>query len=112
MRMTSKFVQLGEFDTSHDDWKSYSKRLDVADVQKKRSVLLGSWPFSYKLIRNLCSPNSPIDKMYKEIIKLISNYCPTPSMVVESLKFQLVSFHFHSAIDVFFLNHPLRRWKS
>ena len=95
--MTSKFGQLGEIDPSQDNWKSYSKCLDfylnannVADVQKKRSVLLSS--STYKLIRSLCSPNSPIDKTYKEIIELVSNhYRLTPSIVVERLNFQFIN---------------------
>ena len=86
----------GEFDISLEDWSSYTKRLDhymlanhVTDPGKKRPILLSTCgATTYKLIRNLTSPDLPISKTYKEIVDLVqAHYQPKPSVMIERLKF-------------------------
>ena len=90
------FGAIGEFDSSVDDWNSYTERLEqylmaneVGSPEKKRAVLLSSVGAStYKLIRNLTSPHPPGSRTYKEIIDLVrDHFNPKPSVIVQRLKF-------------------------
>ena len=90
------FGAIGDFDSSVDDWNSYTERLDqylmaneVVSTEKKRAVLLSSVGAStYKLIRNLTSPHPPGSRTYKEIIDLVrDHFNPKPSVIVQRLKF-------------------------
>ena len=56
---------------------------------KKRSILLSTCgAATYKLIRNLTSPEPPVSKTYKEIVDLVqTHYQPKPSVMIERLKF-------------------------
>ena len=90
------FGAIGEFDSSLDDWNSYTERLEqylmaneVGSQEKKRAVLLSSVGAStYKLIRNLTSPHPPGSRTYKEIIDLVrDHFNPKPSVIVQRLKF-------------------------
>ena len=90
------FGAIGEFDSSVDDWNSYTERLEqylmaneVVSPEKKRAVLLSSVGAStYKLIRNLTSPYPPGSRTYKEIIDLVrDHFNPKPSVIVQRLKF-------------------------
>ena len=114
-RITSTFGQPREFDPSEDNWKSYSERLDfyldannVADVQKKRSVL---WAFyvqthSQSLFTKFSSsPNFLVDKTYKEeVIELFSNhYRLTASIVVECLRFHSTVNQSNESVSTFIL---------
>ena len=84
------FGAIGEFDSSVDDWNSYTERLEqylmaneVGSPEKKRAVLLSSVGAStYKLIRNLTSPHPPGSRTYKEIIDLVrDHFNPKPSVI-------------------------------
>ena len=101
---------MGEFDPSVDDWNSYAERLDhylaandVANAKKKWSILLSSCGAStYKLIRNLTSPQPPTSKTYKEIVELVqTHYSPKPSMIVQRLKFNSCSRQQGESVSVF-----------
>ena len=90
------FDSIGEFDISLEDWSSYAERLerymsanDVIDIGKKRSILLSTCgAATYKLIRNLISPELPVSKTYNEIVDLDeTHYKPKPSVMIERLKF-------------------------
>ena len=90
------FGCIGEFDISLEEQSSYTERLDhymlandVTDPGKKRSILLSTCgATTYKLIRNLTSPDLPISKTYKEIVDLVqAHYQPKPSVMIERLKF-------------------------
>ena len=84
------FGDIGEFDSSADDWNSYTESLEqylmanaVGTLEKKRAVLLSSVGAStYKLIRNLTSPHPPGSRTYKEIIDLVrDHFNPKPSVI-------------------------------
>ena len=56
-----------KFNPNEDDWKSYVESLDqyfaandITEAEKKRATLLSSvGAVTYKLIRNLTTPNGP-----------------------------------------------------
>ena len=95
--MATKHGSIGEFDSSVEDWTSYTERLqqyfaanDVADG-KQRAVLLSVCGCqTYQLVKNLLAPERPADKTFQEIVLLMKNhYQPKPSIIVER-------FNFHS----------------
>ena len=67
----------------------YMSANDVIDIRKKMSILLSTCgAATYKLIRNLTSPELPVSKTYKEILDLVqTHYQPKPSVMIERLKF-------------------------
>ena len=90
------FGSIGEFDISLEDWSSYAEHLehymsanDIIDIGKKLCILLITCgAATYKLIRNLTSPELPVSKTYKEIVDLVqTHYQPKPSVMIERLKF-------------------------
>ena len=91
--MAAMFGCVGEFDSSLDDWTSHSKCLyhylaanDVQDHNRRRSILLSTCEAAtYRLIRNLTTLLSLVEKTYKEIIELVQqHYNPA---IVQRLKF-------------------------
>ena len=95
--MATKHGSIGEFDSSVEDWTSYTERLqqyfaanDVAEG-KQRAVLLSVCGCqTYQLVKNLLAPERPADKTFQEIVLLMKNhYQPKPSIIVER-------FNFHS----------------
>ena len=85
-----------KFNPDEDDWKSYVERLDqyfaandITEAAKKRATLLSSvGAVTYKLIRNLTTPDGPTSRTYKDITKLVQeHYNPKPSTIVERFKF-------------------------
>lgn len=100
---TSKFVHTMsedkgsklEFVLGKDDWETYIERLDLYFVandvkaEKQVAVLLTKIsPETYKLVRDLCAPNKPNTKTYKELTEMIQNHLnPKPSEAMERYKF-------------------------
>ena len=85
-----------KFNPDEDDWKSYVERLDqyfaandITEAEKKRATLLSSvGADTYKLIRNLTTPNGPTSHTYKDITELVQeHYNSKPSTIVERFKF-------------------------
>ena len=94
--MATSRTPFAEFDPLSEEWVSYSERFDfyllangVDDATLQLATLLSSvGPATYKLIRSLCSPASPKDKTYKDIVKLLTDhYRPKPAIAVERFKF-------------------------
>ena len=85
------FGSVGEFDISLEDWSSYAECLehyisanDVIDIGKKQSILLSTCgAATYKLIRNLTSPELPVSKTYKEIVDLVQTHYQTKPSLIE-----------------------------
>ena len=78
------------------DWVSYVERMDqyflandVNEARKKRAILLSVvGDKTYKLIRDLVAPDKPMDKLYQELVDLLTSHLdPKPSMIVERFKF-------------------------
>ena len=87
---------IGEFDSTREDWTSYTERLaqyfvanDIADAGKKRAILLSACgPSTYQLIRNLASPTKPAEKSYYDLVKLVSDHLhPTPTVACQRYNF-------------------------
>ena len=85
-----------EFDSSVEDWISYSERFDfflesndIREIPLQLATFLSSvGPSTYKLVRNLCVPRLPKEMTYKEVKELLENHFrPKPSIAVERLKF-------------------------
>ena len=62
---------------------------DNSDRDEKRAILLSSVGAStYKLLRNLSSPDSPKDKHFNQLVKLVKDhYEPTSSVIVKRCYF-------------------------
>ena len=87
---------LAEFKSVHEDWPSYTERLDqyfaandVKDEGKMRAILLSvCGPSTYRLICNLTSPEKPTDKSYSALVKLLKDHFnPKPSVIVQRFWF-------------------------
>ena len=81
----------------NDNWIEYTERLEyyftaneiTGNAGKKRAVLL-SWcgAKTYKLIRNLVSPEKPTGKTFAELVNIVKNHLnPRPSTNVYRFKF-------------------------
>ena len=96
--MAATHGMIGEFNSSREDWMSYTERLqqyftanDVADAGKQRAILLSVCGAStYQLIRNLVAPTKPTDQTFAEIVEIVQKHNqPSPSVMVQR-------FNFHS----------------
>ena len=100
--MASRLTLFAEFDSSIEDWTLYSERFgffltanEIKDPAIQQSTLLSSvGSTTYKLIRNLCFPDSPQKKKYEEIVQMLQDhYRPRPAIAVERLKFHSTTRH-------------------
>ena len=87
--------QLSEYQES-EGWDSYSERLDfyfaandIKDADKKKAVFLSACGANtYKLLRNLVTPNKPNDKTFDELIEVLrKHYSPKPNIIVCRFRF-------------------------
>ena len=86
-----------EFDSSKETWTNYVERLeffflanDIENPDKKKAILLLSisGPSTYKVIRSLCSPDTPAVKSYDDIKNLMRAHMnPQPNVISERFKF-------------------------
>ena len=86
---------LSEYNSA-EDWVSYVERMDqyflendVDEAAKKRAIFLNVvGDKTYKLIRDLVAPAKPTDKLYQDLVDLLTSHLqPAPSMIVERFKF-------------------------
>lgn len=93
---TASLGKIDEFDRHREDWQQYVERLEfyfiangITTEEKKRAVFLsviGS-P-TYRILRNLLTPDKPGDKTYEELTTVLQqHYSPAPSEIVERFKF-------------------------
>ncbi|KAJ8969708.1 hypothetical protein NQ314_001622 [Rhamnusium bicolor] len=84
-----------EFD-GEEDWVVYCERLQehftanqIAEEKIKVAILLSSiGSTTYKLLRNLCHPDLPNKKSYKDVVSLLNQqYCPKVNIWRERKKF-------------------------
>ena len=97
MAAASSFGKIEEFDPDTDSWDIYCERLTHCfaarnindDTHVKRAIMLSEMgKKAYILLRNLCAPAKPGDKTFAELVKLMRQHQhPTPSVIVERLKF-------------------------
>ena len=96
MASTGTLGRVDEFDSSKDVWPEYVERLGhffdangITDGDKEQAVLLTVvGAVTYKMLRNLVSPNKPGEKTYEELVEALSkHFNPIPSVIVEHFKF-------------------------
>ena len=94
--MAAILGKIDEYDADKEDWQQYVERLEhffiansITTAEKKRAVLVSVvGATTYRLLRNLCTPDKPGDKTYEELVqKLTVHYKPTPSEMMERFKF-------------------------
>ena len=94
--MAVAFGRLEEFNVAEDEWNHYVERLghyfaanEIDDPDRKKAILLSvCGSHTYRLMRNLVTPDRPGDKSYDELVKLVQNHIqPRPSVIVERYKF-------------------------
>ena len=87
---------LSEFDEEDGDWVEYIERLqhfflanDIDDEGKQRLILLSvCGAKTYKLIRNIATPQKPGVIDFKELVIMVQNHHnPKPSVIVQRFKF-------------------------
>ena len=89
---------LNEFDSSKEDWVSYTERLQQYFIansipedagEKRRALLLSACgPSTYQLIRSLVSPAQPKEKTFEELVEVVKkHHNPKPSVIVERYNF-------------------------
>ena len=87
--------KLSEYDMQ-EDWSEYIERLEfyfeangVSDGDKQRAILLSvCGSKTYKLIRNLTTPEKPSHKTFAELVHLVQRHQhPKPSAIVQRFKF-------------------------
>ena len=87
---------VGEFQQEREDWTQYCDRLEhyfqangITDENKKKSIFLVIiGPASLKLLCNLASPKKPHEKTLQQLITVLKqHYNPTPSVIVQRIKF-------------------------
>ena len=90
------FGKVEEFNSGTEDWPNYVERLNhffkansiTTDEQKQAVFLSVIGATTYKLLRNLVSPEKPGEKSFTELVKLLSDHFnPTPSEIVQRFKF-------------------------
>ncbi|XP_038139940.1 uncharacterized protein K02A2.6-like [Cyprinodon tularosa] len=87
---------LSAFDSKEQTWEEYCEILDqffvandIDDGDKQRAILISVvGPATYKLIRNLVSPDKPSTKTYNQIVTIMKDHFnPKPSEIVQRYKF-------------------------
>ena len=93
--MSTKVGTIGEFDDVKEDFESYTERLecwmlanDVKDEKKKPIFLSLVGSKTYKLLKNLVTPDKPTAKSFDELTKALKDhYKPEPSIIAERYRF-------------------------
>lgn len=86
---------IGDFDGSEESWTSYVERFElfvecngISDAKKVSTLLTVVGKKTYNLLRDLCTPDKPNAKSFKDIVKLIQDHLhPKPSFIAERYKF-------------------------
>lgn len=94
--MTTMIGTLSAFDLKEQTWEEYCEILEqffeangIDDGEKQRAILISVvGPATYKLIRNLVSPDKPSSKTYGQVKTLMKeHFNPKPSEIVQRYKF-------------------------
>ena len=88
--------KIDEFYRYNEEWPQYVERLrfffianSITTAEKKRAVFLSVvGAATYKVLRNLISPELPSEKSYDELVSVLEqHYNPAPSEIVERFRF-------------------------
>ncbi|XP_055931978.1 uncharacterized protein K02A2.6-like [Argiope bruennichi] len=94
-RMGSSNISFESYDASVEDWSSYVERLEsyfvvngIEDKMKVPAILSLMGATTYKLLKNLATPNIPSELTYQDIVKLLSEHLnPKPLEMTERFRF-------------------------
>ena len=84
--------KIDEYCAATEDWPQYVERLEffliankVTEADMKRATLLSViGPRTFKLLRNLLTPDKPGDKSYADLVKVLTDhFSPKPSEIVQ-----------------------------
>ncbi|XP_053686504.1 uncharacterized protein K02A2.6-like [Sabethes cyaneus] len=86
--MAASATMFRTFDAESEEWDFYREQLEqffvsnvVADAMKKAVLINHLSSRTYKLLRDLCTPDQPKDKTYDELCKLLTTHF-TPPVVI------------------------------
>lgn len=87
-------TQMGEFNPEIDQWLLYHERMEnyfnacgVTDADRKKVLLLNFMGSkSYKLVRDLCTPQAPSTKQYNELCDMLNSFYTPPIVVFKERK--------------------------
>ncbi|GFT42184.1 PPUP5855 [Trichonephila clavipes] len=95
--MGSLNINFESYDASVEDWSSYSyvERLKsyfvvngIKDKMKVPAILSLMGATTYKLLKNLATPNIPSELIYQDIVKLLSEHLnPKPLEMTKRFRF-------------------------
>ncbi|GFY35277.1 polyprotein [Trichonephila clavipes] len=93
--MGSSNINFESHDASVEDWSSYVERLKsyfvvngIEDKMKVPAILSLMGATTYKLLKNLATPNIPSELTYQDIVKLLSEHLnPKPLEMTERFRF-------------------------
>ncbi|GFV71180.1 transposon Tf2-8 polyprotein [Trichonephila clavipes] len=93
--MGSLNINFKSYDASVEDWSSYVERLEsyfvvngIEDKMKVPAILSLMRATTYKLLKNLATPNIPSELTYQDIVKLLSEHLnPKPLEMTERFCF-------------------------
>ncbi|KAF8784437.1 hypothetical protein HNY73_010114 [Argiope bruennichi] len=93
--MGSSNISFESYDASVEDWSSYVERLEsyfvvngIEDKMKVPAILSLMGATTYKLLKNLATPNIPSELTYQDIVKLLSEHLnPKPLEMTERFRF-------------------------
>ena len=95
-KMSGLIGTVSAFDANEQTWEEYCEILEqffeangINDGDKQRAILISAvGPVTYKLMRNLLSPQKPSSKTYDELVRLMKeHFNPKPSEIVQRFKF-------------------------
>ena len=95
-KMSTRIGNLSAYEAKEQSWEEYCEILeqyfeanDIDDGDKQRAILISVvGPATYKLMKNLLSPEKPASKTYTQLKELMQNhFCPKPSEIVQRYKF-------------------------
>ena len=90
------FGKIGEYCADTEEWTQYVERLEffliankVTEEEMKRATLLSViGPRTFKLLRNLLTPEKPGDKPFANLVKVLTyHFGLKPSKIVQRAKF-------------------------
>lgn len=95
--MSGIIGNVGEFDQNEETWDSYIERFElflscneIGSTKKVSTLLTVVGVKTFKLLRDLCTPDKPSSKSYDDLVKLIKEHLyPTPSFIAERYRFSL-----------------------
>ncbi|GFV93241.1 transposon Tf2-8 polyprotein [Trichonephila clavipes] len=93
--MGSSNINFESYDASVEDWSSYVERLEsyfvvngIEDKMEVPAILSLMGATTYKLLKNLTTPNIPSELTYQDIVKLLSEHLnPKPLEMTERFRF-------------------------